>query len=139
MSEISLVWHRAHRIFPVIYQEAMLSADDQIPITTFSSRIARRLRLAGHRASVIDGNKILIADVAVILSTRNSLDAERQSLLAYLARNHLHLGYMIQVADIPVWSCVQISSTQFISETPTLTPPIMAGEMQVCKSYSSSS
>lgn len=132
MSEISLVWHRAHRAFPVIYQEAMLNANDTISISAFSSRIARRLRLAGHRASVIDRNKVLIADIAVILSTRNNLDVEQKSLREFLATNHLHLGYIIQVTEIPSWSCVQISSTQFISETST--PPTVANEVQACKS-----
>lgn len=116
MSDLPVLWHRAHRAFPVLYQEAMLIADDKISIPTFSTRIARRLRLAGEKANTIDGNKIIITDVAAILITRNKLNKERQNLAEFLTKNRLQLGYIIQLAEIPIWGCVQISSKSFPKE-----------------------
>ncbi len=113
MSNLRFQWHQAHRIFPVVYQEALLIANDKIPTTTFAMRIARRLRLAGQTANTVDGNKIVMAEVAAILVTRQLPQTERDSLTKFLATNRLQLGYIVQIADPPVWGCVQISSTSF--------------------------
>lgn len=121
LSELKYLFFRTKKVFPVAYQEALLTANDTIPISKFSSRIASRLRLAGQKAHVVKANIIQIDDFAAILCTRNEIDSERSGFLPFLAEHRLQIGYIVKVIDFPIWGCVLVSKTDWQKYPPTAT------------------
>lgn len=111
--ELKYLFYRTNKVFPIAYQEALLSGNDTIPLGKFSAQIARRLRLANQKAHVVAPNTIQIDDFAAILCTRKEVDSERARFLPFLAARRLQIGYIVQVSDYPYWGCILVSRSDW--------------------------
>ncbi len=98
-------WEKARRVFPVIYQESMLNTDARTRPAKFAIRLARRLRFAGF-PSHAEQNMVVVEHLTIIWITQKNVAEEKSRLDTLLQQQGLFVGYVVKVAESPVWDMV---------------------------------